>query len=254
MDVDRLTIRPERPGDEDAVRALVYDAFLNHPQHEPGAAPTEHRIVDELRETGALALALVAEADGQVVGHIAFSPVLVTGASCDWFGLGPRAVARGRQREGIGSALIRAGLEILRKRGAQGVALVGDPEYYGRFGFREHQGLVMEGVPPQYCLARPFDLEAPQGTITYSPAFFSAAASPRPDQETLPQRAQANRCAISQPPPFAHVAPAAGLREAAAGSPRRTSPPQADVPGAHRRPPAQGSRVPSATSRSASSR
>lgn len=175
MHVDRLTIRPEQPGDWDAIRALVYDAFLDHPQHEPGADPTEHRIVDTLRETGALTLALVAEADGQVLGHIAFSPVLVAETSCGWFGLGPVAVARDHQREGIGSALICAGLEILRERGAQGVVLVGDPGYYERFGFRAHPGLVTDGVPPEYCLALPFGLEAPQGNITYEPAFFNPA-------------------------------------------------------------------------------
>lgn len=96
-----MIVRPEQARDVPAIRALLYAAFENHPHHAPGSPPTEHLIVDGLRAAGALTLSLVAEEGGQVIGHIAFSPVLVSQAACDWYGLGPVAVLPGMQLQGV---------------------------------------------------------------------------------------------------------------------------------------------------------
>ena len=76
-----------------------------------------------------------------------------------------------RQNQGIGSAMIMAGLTALKEKGRQGCVLVGDPEYYRRFGFKRHDGLVMEGVPPEYFLALPFVGIVPSGIVAHHPAF-----------------------------------------------------------------------------------
>jgi putative acetyltransferase len=77
----------------------------------------------------------VAEDDGAIVGHILFTPVVVEGRPALGMGLAPLAVLPGRQRQGIGSQLVRRGLDSLRERGCPFVVVVGHPEYYPRFGF-----------------------------------------------------------------------------------------------------------------------
>jgi putative acetyltransferase len=166
-----VRIRPEQPRDLAAIRALVYQAFLDDPHREPGTPPIEHEIVDRLRARGALALSLVAEVDGEVIGHIAFSPVRVDGADVGWFGLGPVAVHPDRQGQGAGRALIEEGLARLRARGGGGVVLVGEPALYGRFGFRADARLTYEGVPPQYFLVLPLGDLVPRGAVSYDDAF-----------------------------------------------------------------------------------
>ena len=76
-----VTLRAEVPDDREAIREVVYAAFLNETHRQPGAQPTEHLIIDALREAGALTISLVAEQEGRVVGHIAFSPVRIDGVS-----------------------------------------------------------------------------------------------------------------------------------------------------------------------------
>jgi putative acetyltransferase len=163
-----IGIRAETAGDIARVREVVQAAFANHP-HSDGSEP---RIVDALRAAGALTIALVAVRDAIVVGHIAFSPVQIAGGSHGWFGLGPVAVVPELQHAGIGSALIRAGLDVLKQRGAAGCVLVGEPAYYERFGFRHDPRLVYEGVPPEVFLALSLDTARPAtGTVTYHAAF-----------------------------------------------------------------------------------
>ncbi len=166
-----MNIRPECENDFDAINDLVYTAFLNHPHHAPGALPTEHTIVKTLRAAGALSVSLVAEEDGGIIGHIALSEVLIDGKSAGWYGGGPLAVQPPRQRQGIGSALIERGIMALRERGARGVALVGDPNYYGRFGFEPTPELVLPGVPPEYFLVLPLELPMPSGSVSFHAAF-----------------------------------------------------------------------------------
>lgn len=166
-----MHIRPENPNDITAISQLTHAAFLHHPHHAPGALPTEHKIVDELRKAGALTLSLVMEDGGTVLGHVAFSPVLINGKEQGWYGLGPVSVLPEYQRQGIGSALIRSGLEELKSRGARGCVLVGDPAYYTRLGFRQRQGLVLDGVPPEVFLGLAFAEPFPVGKVTFHDAF-----------------------------------------------------------------------------------
>ena len=166
-----MSIRPERSDDIDAIDRLVHAAFLDHPQHAPGAPPTEHNIVKNLRAAQALALSLVAEEDGAIVGHIALSEVLIDGADAGWHGGGPLAVLPSHQRRGIGAALVRQAVAEMRERGARGVVLVGDPADSGRFAFTPEPGLVLEGVPPEYVLALTLAPPTPAGTVRFHPAF-----------------------------------------------------------------------------------
>ncbi|MGE5611300.1 MAG: GNAT family N-acetyltransferase [Bacillota bacterium] len=162
-----MLIRSETPADYDAIRTILIAAFAHHPY----SHQTEHLIVEALRAANALTLALVAEVDGQVVGHVAFSSVKINGKDCMWFALGPVAVSPNFQRQGIGQALIKQGLQSLRNLGAQGCVLVGDPAYYCRFGFRHNPALLLEGIPPQYFLCLQIADQTPQGCVTHHSAF-----------------------------------------------------------------------------------
>lgn len=142
-------IRPETPGDAEAIETVTVAAF----REAPHTSHTEQHIVRALREAGALSVSLVAECDGAVVGHVAASPVSLSDGTPDWFGLGPVSVLPAWQGRGIGSALVQACLARLRERGARGCVLVGEPGYYQRFGFRSLPGLILPGVPPEYFLA-----------------------------------------------------------------------------------------------------
>lgn len=169
-----MHIRPETPADHEAIRRINVEAFKNHPV----SRQTEHLIVEELRRAGALELSLVAELHGEVVGHIAFSRATVGGRDLGWRLLGPVAVLPELQRRGVGSALVRAGLEELRRLGAAGCVLVGDPAYYTRLGFRQCRGLSWPGVPEQYVLCLPLadggSGAEPEGELGCHPAFYVA--------------------------------------------------------------------------------
>ena len=162
-----FVIRDETYDDADAIADVTIAAFktlaISH--------QTEHFIVAALRAARALTVSLVAETNGHVVGHIAFSPVVVSDSTADWYGLGPVSVLPSHQRQGIGSALIREGLARLRNMKARGCCLVGHPEYYSKFGFKNAPGLAVEGVPPEFFFALPFDGRVPQGIVTFHEAF-----------------------------------------------------------------------------------
>ncbi|MCC7205487.1 MAG: N-acetyltransferase [Phycisphaeraceae bacterium] len=162
-----IQIRPETPADYDAITELTAAAFrtLEVSSH------TEQFIIEALRTAEALSVSLVAELEGRIVGHIAFSPVRISDGSAGWYGLGPVSVLPAYQRRGIGGALIREGLSQLRARGAQGCCLVGHPEYYPRFGFRNTPGLVLEGVPREVFFALPFGEHLPQGAVEFHEGF-----------------------------------------------------------------------------------
>ena len=139
-----MEIRPERHEDVDAIRAVTISAFKDMPH----SSQTEAAIVDALRTAGAMTISLVAIQDGEVVGHLAFSPVTLNGEANGWYGLGPVSVRPDRQRTGIGQTLILEGLGRLRQLDAQGCVVLGDPGYYGRFGFVSDPGLRYGDVPP----------------------------------------------------------------------------------------------------------
>lgn len=166
-----MNIRHEDAADVSIITEVEYAAFKDHPQHEPGAEPVEHLIVERLRAADGLTLSLVAEIDGTVVGHIAMSPAAVGEDRDGWFMLGPVGVLPSQQRKGIGSALVEAAMKSMEEQGASGVVLVGLPEYYGRFGFRSHESLNYPGVPSQYVLAASFGDDVPSGDIKGHEAF-----------------------------------------------------------------------------------
>ncbi|MBE0644168.1 MAG: N-acetyltransferase [Bacteroidetes bacterium] len=162
-----LTIRPEAPADRAAISEVTAAAFatLEISEH------TEQFVIDALRAAGALSLSLVAEMDGRLVGHIAFSPVEISDGTADWYGLGPVSVLPELQRRGIGKALMYAGLRRMRSLGARGCCLVGHPAYYRKFGFENLDTLRFEGVPPEVFMALCFDGPLPAGTVTFHAAF-----------------------------------------------------------------------------------
>ncbi len=178
-----MHIRDERPGNQQDSRAIIhieYTAFKGHPMHAPGAEPTEHLIPGRLRASGNLTLSLLAEVDGEPVGHVALSPAVVgedhvSSDRAGWHLLGPVGVLPPMQGRGIGSALIREALRRMRNAGALGVVLVGDPGYYTRLGFACVPGLHYPGVPDQYVLAVRFGHRQPQGDIIAHPAFAEQA-------------------------------------------------------------------------------
>lgn len=164
-------IRPEQPNDIADIRNVVTAAFAPV-SYSDG---TEPAIVDMLRDTDAMTLSLVSEIDGEILGHIAFSAVTIGGNSCDWYGLGPVAVHPDHQRTGIGSALIMAGLLLLKTGGAKGCVLLGSPDYYERFGFAQNPALTFADAPAKNFLALPFTDDTVCGDVTYHKAFYVTA-------------------------------------------------------------------------------
>lgn len=162
-----MILRNERNGDIGAITEITIAAFKNHPI----SNHTEQFIINALRAAGALTISLVAEIDGQVVGHIAFSPVTVSDGATGWYGLGPVSVLPDYQKQGIGKALINEGLSLLKDMGSQGCVLVGDPNYYKRFGFKNYPELVHEGIPQEVFLVLPFTEKIPKGTVVFHEGF-----------------------------------------------------------------------------------
>jgi putative acetyltransferase len=164
-----MIIRLENPADVVAIHAVTLEAFKGH-QYSDG---TEHLIVDRLRDAGALSLSLVAEVEGAVVGHIAFSPVELSDGSKQWFGLGPVSVLPSFQGQGIGGALIRKGLEVLKEKAAAGCVVVGNPELYRKYGFQNDAGMSYADCAPQYFLVQPLSSNPASGIVTFHPAFYA---------------------------------------------------------------------------------
>ena len=162
-----ITLRAESPADAAAIEAVTLAAFRDAPH----AAHTEQFIVAALRRAGQLTLSRVAELGGEIVGHVAVSPVSLSDGSAGWFGLGPVSVLPTHQVRGIGSRLMQEVLWLLRERGAAGCVLVGDPGYYARFGFRSEPSLTYPGVPTEYFLALPFGKVVPDAVVTFHAAF-----------------------------------------------------------------------------------
>lgn len=160
-----MLIRDETAGDSPAIGRVVTTAMRMLPQ----ATGTEAAIVEALRAAGALSLSVVAEENNVVIGHLAVSEARI-GAQDGWALIGPLAVMPSRHRRGIGTALMAEALRRLRET-CRGAVLVGDPAYYGRFGFRAFQGLTAGDLPPEVVLALPFGGEEPCGDLVLHPAF-----------------------------------------------------------------------------------
>jgi putative acetyltransferase len=167
-----ISILHERPEDTNAIRFVLEEAF---------GQSNEADLVDALRHRGALTLTLVALRENEVVGHILFSPVTIEspGSSFHAIGLGPMAVLPPYQGKGIGSRLVRAGLEQCRRAGHEIVVVLGHPDFYGRFGFvpTRHRGIHCEfDVPDDVFMImelRQGALAGRGGLVKYQPEFKS---------------------------------------------------------------------------------
>ena len=166
-----MIVRPERPGEESAIRLVNDRAF---------GQPDEGDIVDRFRQGGRIVASLVASSeDAAVIGHILFTPVAIDPPSAiRAVGLGPMAVEPLRQRHGIGSALVHAGLRTCGDLGCDVVVVLGHPEFYPRFGFKPASAFGLRctyAVPDDVFMAielKPGVLAAPGGgTVHYGPEF-----------------------------------------------------------------------------------
>jgi predicted N-acetyltransferase YhbS len=164
---DALRIRFESPIDVKAISQLIATAF----DGKPYADGDESELVDELRASNALFVSLVATLENEVLGHIAFSPARAASGATGWYGLGPLAVLPKFQGRGVGASLLLQGLEVLRASGAAGCVVVGDPNYYLRFGFQLAPGNAPETEPAEYFMAQAFVGEMPNGPINFHEAF-----------------------------------------------------------------------------------
>jgi putative acetyltransferase len=164
-----LTIRPETSADHAAIHDLTRRAFAPMPY----AGGDEQDLIDKLRDAGALAISLVAEHEGSIVGHIAFSPAYSADTMPGWFALGPVSAEPALKHRGIGSALIEHGIALLGQRDAAGCVLTGNPAYYRRFGFLPFPALCPEGQPKQFFQILPLRIAQPDSVISFHPLFSS---------------------------------------------------------------------------------
>ena len=170
-----VQIRDEQPSDADAIRRLHNEAFNGD---------VEGRLVDLLRKNNKALVSLVAAIGEDIFGHILFSAVSITGAAPDApavraIGLAPVAVLPGFQRRGVGSRLVHEGLGRCKRAGYDLVVVLGDPAYYGRFGFRaaNTSGLENEyGVADEFMVLelQPGALGGVNGLVRYAPEFKEA--------------------------------------------------------------------------------
>ncbi len=178
-----IDIRLEEPSDVAVIERLTRKAFLDAPH----TSHTEQFIIAELRKAGRLTISLVAVDAGDggrleplsapgcsgrsIVGHVALSPVTLSDGSDRWYGLGPIAVLPRCQGQGVGSRLVERALAELRGIGAAGCVVLGEPGFYGRFGFKAEPSLVLPDVPAEYFQAIAFEGAIPVGTVAYDAAF-----------------------------------------------------------------------------------
>jgi putative acetyltransferase len=167
-----LEVRAEHAGDEKAIYDLTERAFAPM----PFSQGNEQDLVNMLRDHDALTLSLVAKQYDKIAGHIAFSPAFPDDGSDGWFALGPVSVEPESQKLGVGSQLIRHGLNILRERDAIGCILVGNPDYYERFGFEAAPESCPDGEPSEYFQMIVFQGQKPEQIIHFHKLFHAEAS------------------------------------------------------------------------------
>lgn len=160
-------IRKERESEIAEIETLIVEAFSNI-EH---SNRTEHIIVNKLRKAGALTISMVAEYQRKVIGHVAVSPVTISNGTNNWFGLGPISVLPEQQGNGVGTVLMKHALDELKNNGAAGCVLLGDPNFYSRFGFKNEPNLILPDVPQEYFQANAFGKQMPNGEVSYHSAF-----------------------------------------------------------------------------------
>lgn len=180
-------IRTESSNDVRAIYRVIQSAFASAQQSDGN----EQDIVNELREDGDLTVSLVAElkavdgkeaSENKIIGHVAFSPVLIVnddGMIRGYFGLAPVSVLPEYQGAGVGNALIKQGLKAVEALGAKGCVVLGEPQYYQRLGFECEPDISYPGVPAEYSdyfrimhfVVPAGDAHAVQGAVQYAPAF-----------------------------------------------------------------------------------
>ncbi|MDH5445948.1 MAG: N-acetyltransferase [Gammaproteobacteria bacterium] len=166
-----ITIRDETEADISTIFDITAEAFktLEISDH------TEQFVINALRKAGALIISLVAELDGQVIGHIAFSPVSISDGTLGWYGLGPVSVLPKYQKQGVGKALIHEGISRLKEMHAKGCCLVGHPDYYKKVGFENTTELAYEGVPAEAFFVQSFDGNIPCGKVSFHEGFMATS-------------------------------------------------------------------------------
>jgi len=170
---DRVVIRAATAADGEAIDSLIRAAFAGTEFGHQGEA----ELVGMIESDGDVMVSLVAQRDGEIVGHVLFSRMNVEadGAPLSGAGLAPVAVMPGQQGQGIGDALIRAGLDALREQGAAISFVLGHEAYYPRFGYS--QGLAARFASPfagRHFMAMMLDSDAPWplgGRADYASAF-----------------------------------------------------------------------------------
>ncbi|KAE8138940.1 acyl-CoA N-acyltransferase [Aspergillus pseudotamarii] len=164
-----IRIRPETRNDESAINEVTLAAFMNaeHTDH------NEQIIIRNLRNANQLSISLVAEDErtNNILGHVAVSPVKISDGSESWYGLGPISVLPQHQGNGIGSLLVEHIITDLQSRHAAGCVVLGNPNYYTRFGFRAEPSLQLPGVPQEYFMALTWCQPTPTGTVSFHKAF-----------------------------------------------------------------------------------
>lgn len=162
-----IELRPEQAKDIAAIAEVMEAAFRS----EEHSSHTEQFIVDALRRSGVLTISLVAVEGDEVVGHVAISPVVISSGAENWYGLGPIAVRPDRQGQGIGTHLVTAALDALKQLGGEGCVVLGEPAFYGRFGFEHPPELRLPGIPAEYFQVVSFAGDVPAGVVCYHEAF-----------------------------------------------------------------------------------
>ncbi|BAQ63504.1 GNAT family N-acetyltransferase [Geminocystis sp. NIES-3709] len=165
--INFIKIREETSNDINLITEITKSAFKNHPY----SNHTEHLIVKELRKHNCLSISLVAEKEELLIGHIAFSPVEISDGTKNWYGLAPVSVKPEFQNQGVGKKLIREGLKILEQKNADGCVVLGEPEYYQKFGFKNNSNIQLMEVSQEFFLSLNFGTSTPKGQVKYHPAF-----------------------------------------------------------------------------------
>lgn len=168
---DSIQVRPENPSDYAIITQINEQAF---------GRVNEARLIELIRSSPNYIpeLALVADYQGTVVGYILFSWIDLVGAETDpVLGLAPLAVKPEFQKQGIGRQLVEAGLKIAETRGDRLVIVLGEPEFYSKFGFKPSVHYQIQSpfpVPEQYFQVKPLKNYRPtdQGTVVYPAAFL----------------------------------------------------------------------------------